>query len=44
MRWSDANQHVDVIICTVDDQGRSVHLANNPAEIREQISAKRGLD
>ena len=44
MNRPDADQHVDVIVRPVDDQRGSVHLANNSAEIGEQIIAESGLD
>ena len=44
MSGPHAHQHVDVVSSAVDDQRRSVHFADDAAEISEEIGAKVGLD
>ena len=44
MSGPNAYEHMNVIGRTVDDQRRTVHFANDTAEISEKIAAKVGLD
>src|ERR1700758_1099070 len=44
MSGTDAHQHVNVVRSAIDDQRRTVHFANDTAEISEKIAAKVGLD
>src|SRR5579864_2163829 len=44
MSGPNAYEHMNVIGRTVDVQRRTVHFANDTAEISEKIAAKVGLD
>jgi hypothetical protein len=44
LRGTNANQHVNVIGCAVDDERRGLHFANDAAEVGEKIGADFGSD
>jgi hypothetical protein len=44
MHRPNPQEHVNMIVRPVDDQSRSLHLANNPSEIGKQITPKLRFD
>jgi hypothetical protein len=39
LQGTNADQHVHVIRCAVDDKGRAAHLANDATEVRKKIAS-----
>jgi hypothetical protein len=44
MDRTDPQEHVNMIVSSIDDQRHSPHLAHNPSQIGEQIAPKLRLD